>query len=91
MAFIQSTFAKLIVAAVLCGCVSQRQAAIDDAYHRGDLSYADRNRLTRDLIQQQLAASDAYRRQQEQQPAQNKNTDKVVYPQPEEDLRPIAN
>jgi hypothetical protein len=44
-----------LAAATLCGCVNSRQAAIDDAYRRGEISYAERERRTDELNEQRFA------------------------------------
>ena len=79
------TFAALMVAAVLCGCVQSRQAAIDDAYRRGRISHADKQRLTEEWTAQRLAAIEAHMRESGQQPRSNPNYKKLVQPQPAED------
>ena len=76
-----------VAAAVACGCAasSSDQTAADVAYRRGQLSYADKQQLTRNQNEQQLAAQQAAIQRDQQQPLSNPSYKKLVYPQPTED------
>jgi hypothetical protein len=78
-------FAALTLAAVLCGCGQSTQSAIDDAYRRGQISSADKQRLTEESNAKRVAAREASMQEFGQQPQSNPNYKKLVVPQRAED------
>ncbi len=82
MKTIRTLFLGTLVAAALCGCVNSKQAAIDQAYHDGRITSAERDRQTQELVAERQAGAEASMVQNQQQPTQNPNYDKTVWPQP---------
>jgi hypothetical protein len=80
------TFAAMMLAAIaFCACAHSPQDSIDDAYRRGQISAADKQRLTEESRAKQQAGQEAAMRESNQQPRTDYASKKLVFPQPAED------
>jgi hypothetical protein len=71
----------IMLAAAACGCMNHTQQAIDDDYHSGRISSADRTRLTQELAAKRTAERERAMQQHQQQPFDNPNYRELVGPQ----------